>query len=154
MAEFTLSKRIDAPAESVFDIVADIERLPEVVRAITKMELVTEGPVGVGTRFRETRVVMKREHTEEMEISRFDRPRGYTTLANSCGCRYDSELIVNEKPGGGCELEIRFKATPLNFVAKAMSFMLGFMMNSCKKATEQDLDDIKAVAEASAGNGK
>ena len=154
MPGFTLTKQVDAPVETVFDIASDLERLPEVIEGITKMEVVTEGPVGVGTRFRETRVMMKREHTEEMEITRFDRPGGYRSVAHNCGCRYDTDFLFTDDGKGGCQIEMRFEATPLRLVARLMGFLMGFMMNSCKKLTEKDLDDIKAAAETRARAGQ
>ncbi len=149
MAGFTVAKRVEAPVEIVFDIASDLERLPDIVEAITKIEIVTDGPVGVGTRFRETRVLFKREATEEMEITKFDRPHSYSTIANSCGCRYDTTVTVKAL-GSGSEISMDFSATPLTFMAKVFSVMMKFMLNSCAKAVEKDLESIKVAAEASA----
>ena len=57
MAQFTLKKHIEAPPERVFEVVTDLRGAPERIRGITKMEVLTEGPIGGGTRYRETRIM-------------------------------------------------------------------------------------------------
>ena len=50
MPEFHASVTIDRPPAAVFAYVADIARWPEWRMAVNNAELVTPGPVGVGTR--------------------------------------------------------------------------------------------------------
>lgn len=61
-----------------------------------KIELLTDLPVGEGTRFKETRIMFKREATEEMEFVEFDAPNVYTLGSYSCGCefRMDTDLWI------------------------------------------------------------
>lgn len=48
---------INAPIEKVFDVFTDLEKAPERVKGIAKLEIL-EGPlrIQVGTKWRETRV--------------------------------------------------------------------------------------------------
>ena len=83
------NKQIEAEPEQVFLLFTDIEKFPENLSGIERVELLTAGPVGVGTRFKETRIMFKRETTEEMEVTRFDPPRaliGTLCVASSVGC--------------------------------------------------------------------
>ncbi len=148
MARFTLKKYVEAPPEKVFQLLTDFSRLPEVVEAIQKIDVVTDGPVGVGTKFNETRVMFKREATELMEITAFDSPRSFTLSCNSCGAQMDSVHTLTPM-GEGTEIELSLSAKPLSFFAKMMSFMTKFMLKGCIKAVEKDLDNIKVAVETS-----
>ncbi len=149
MTEFTLSRRIAAPPERVFEISTDLRHAAEHVRGITRLEVLTDGPIGVGTRFRETRIVLEREATEEMEVTAFDPPRSYTVEAESCGTHFASTFTF-EPVDGGTEVRLVFRAEPRTFGAKVMGFVFRGMLKSCMRAVAQDLDDIAAVAEGRA----
>ncbi len=145
---FTLTRHIEAPREKVFEYAADLRKAPERIRGITKLDVLTDGPIGVGTRFRETRVIMKREATEEMEITAFDAPNGYQVDCENHGCKY--RTVYRLTPNGtGTELEMTFDAEPQTRMAKLLSFVFKPMMKSCMKETGKDLDDLKAAIEAS-----
>jgi len=146
MAGITIRKHIDAPVEEVFARATDLAKAHEVIRGIEKIELLSEGPVGKGTRFRETRIMFGRQATEEMEILEFEPPRRYTLGAQSHGCRYHSEYLL-EPNGPGTVLQMTFEATPLTMVAKIMSVIMKPMMKSMGKLCNQDLDDLKAAIE-------
>ena len=127
MKEVQLKRQIQAPPEEVFDRTTDFANAAQVVRGIEKVEMLTDGPVGVGTRFRETRIMFGREATEEMELTTFDRPRRYELFAESHGSRYETTFDLHPIPEG-TELVMTFRATPLSFFAKLMGAVMGGMM--------------------------
>ncbi|MCG8434058.1 MAG: SRPBCC family protein, partial [Gammaproteobacteria bacterium] len=88
MAEFTMMVRIAAPADKVFDVFSDIDKFAGRVDGIMKVEKLTNGPVDKGTRWLETRIVMNKESTEELEIIEFEKGSGYTVACDSHGTRY------------------------------------------------------------------
>ena len=72
MARITGHVRIAAPAEQVFDTVADTRNEPSFNPAMTSVELLTTLPIGLGTRFRAR---MGRAGTQMLvELTEFDRP--------------------------------------------------------------------------------
>ena len=142
------STHIDAPPARVFEAITDLKSAPGRISAIKRLDVLTDGPVGVGTRFRETRVMFGREATAEMEITGFDPGRGYTTESESCGCKYSCSLAVAPERDGS-RLTASFQGTPLTLPARVMSaIMMPLMRKSMVKAFEQELADIKAWAEA------
>lgn len=141
-----VSRHIAAPIEKVFSVASDFAGAPQVVRAIDKVEMLTPGPVGVGTRFRETRTVFGKQASEEMEVTAFEPPRRYAVGCTGHGCRYHSEFLFEPKQGG-TEVKMSFEATPLTFFAKVMSVLMKPMIKSMAKMCEQDLDDIKTAIE-------
>lgn len=148
MAEFTLEQRIRAPRARVFELATDVARMPEFVRGIARVELLTDGPLRVGTRWRETRRFGKREATEELELTAFDPPRAWSVGSETMGCRFRFEFELEEEPGGGATtLRLRCGALPRALLARVLSFLLGPMLAACRRATEGDLRDLAAACE-------
>ena len=57
MAGFDLSEWISRPPKEVFDFITSSDNAPKVVQSVKSMVKLTEGPVRVGTRYRETRLM-------------------------------------------------------------------------------------------------
>ena len=148
MPEYTLHKDIDAPAARVFAISSDFENAASRVSGIQSVEVLTDGPVGIGTRFKETRVIFKREATEEMEVVEFEPPHRYRLLAESCGTRYETDIIVTPDGDDRCRLEFRMRPEPLTRLAKVLSFVMRPMIKSMLRLMDKDLEDVKRAAES------
>lgn len=68
--------QVDRPAEEVFAFLADLCNEPRYVSNVIRTEKISEGPLGVGSRYRETaRTLLGRRATTTYEISEFDSPR-------------------------------------------------------------------------------
>lgn len=149
MKSVECSERINAPVPKVFQVATDLANAPQWSTQIRKMELLTNGPVGVGTRFRETRVMFGKEASEEMEITGFQPNRSYTLGCCNHGCQYTTVLSFDEE-SGGTRVTMKFGAVPQSFFAKALGFLMGPMMKGMlTKCLKQDLSDLKATCEKS-----
>ena len=146
MGAIIVTKRFDSSPDAVFRTLTDLEHAAEHVSGIKKLELLTDGPVGLGTRFRETRMMFKKEATEEMEITAFDPGRSYTVECESCGCHYSTEIRC-EPQGAGTEVTMDMHYRPLTFMAKMMTPLGILMSGSLKKLFEKDLEDLKRHSE-------
>ncbi len=70
------SFRVGSDPETLFDYLADPDRLPEWQTTKVAVEAITPGPVGQGSRFRErTKGPGGREFEQVTEFAEFDRPR-------------------------------------------------------------------------------
>ena len=146
--KFSMSGKIESPREVVFDLFTDLEKMADHIDGIARLEKLTEGPVGVGTRFRETRVFFKKEATEEMEFTRFEPGRSYTVECESCGAHYKSTYRFTPD-GEATNIEVEFMSRPLTLFAKIMAPIGNLMMGSMmKKCLRKDLDNLKAIAES------
>lgn len=149
MAQFTISKHVDAKREEVFAIASDFQNASLNIRGIERLEVLTDGPIGPGTRFRETRVMFGKESTEEMEITTFKPPESYTVESDSCGAHYRAEFrFISDI--AGTHLRVTFDTRPVNFLAKLMWPLAMLMTGPMKKCIDADLEDIKVAAEAAA----
>ena len=138
---------LEASIDTVFEAATDIPSWADRISGIQSVELLTDGPVGVGTKFRETRIMFGREATEEMEITGFDAPRSYTTEADSHGCHYVTKMTF-EPSGSGTDVQMSFNAEPQTMFAKTMAAVMKPMIGKMRDMIGKDLDELKAAIEA------
>lgn len=151
----TLERSIAAPPEAVWRVLADLESAPEILSGVTRVERLAGVGYAIGTRWRETRTVMGREETEEMEVVGIDEGRSTMIAAEARGMAYRTEFTLEPTPAGdgaaGTLLRMRFGGSLLSpswvqrVVAK-LTAPLGMAMT--RKMMQQDLDDIASAAEA------
>ena len=149
MASVTVNKTIRAAPERVFAIATDLPNIAETVSGIESVEVLTEGPVGVGTRWRETRKMYGKTATEEMRVTGFEPPRSFVVEAESNGAHYTTEFRF-EPEGLGTRLTLVFGARPLTLAAKVFSVVGVLTAGTVRKALERDMEDVKRAAEAEA----
>lgn len=140
---------IEAPPVRVFAIASNFSNSDGVVKAIVRSELLTAGPIGVGTRFKETRKMFGKEATEEFEVTAFDPPTGFELAVHSCGAEVKSQFRCFPE-GSGTRLEVDMIWRNVTFLAKLMSPLTWMMSGMMRKCVEQDLKDIKVAAEGKA----
>lgn len=143
----TVTRRIAAPPERVWDVLTDLDRSPEVISAIRSVERIHGDGFDVGTRWRETRTMLGRETTEEMEVTSLDPGRGYVVEADGNGAHYRTEFVL-DGDGGGTEVTMTFGAEPDGTLGRLMAATVGRLFASAtRKAVAGDLDDIAHASE-------
>jgi len=146
MAAVVCSQTIHAAPEAVFALFTDFEHAAGRIKGIKKIEVLTPGPVGPGTRFRETRVVFNRQATEEMEITRFEPGRGYEILCRSCGGEYRMRFDFHPE-GLGTRVTAAVQYRAVSLLARLMAPLGWLMQGMLKKCLQADIDSLKQVAE-------
>lgn len=149
MKPVILSRDIDAPPAVVFAAISEPGGFSKHCTAVTAVEVLTEGPVRVGTRFRETRVMMGKPHSEVFEVTDIDPPRSFSLRCDSCGVRWTSRFTV-EPAGRGSKLSMTMDGACLTFAAKLMTPLFLVMRGSMVKMIAKDFDDVKASVEREA----
>lgn len=69
---FQVETRMQTPPERAFAAMTNPDEFPRWMEGLVRIERLTDGPTGVGTRFRETRRMYGQEATEEFEITTFE----------------------------------------------------------------------------------
>ena len=148
--EVATSVLIQAPRAAVWKRITDIERAPQAISGIEKVEILERPASGlVGLKWKETRKVFGKTATETMWITDAVEPEFYKTRAESHGAIYVATLALAEKPGG-TELSMRFSGEAVTTSARLMSSLMGWMFKGAmRKACGKDLTDIKTAVEAS-----
>ncbi|MHC4409107.1 MAG: SRPBCC family protein [Planctomycetota bacterium] len=151
MATLTVSTNVSAPIDQVFKLYTEIEKAAERIPGITALEVLSEGPFGEGTRWRETRVMFKKEATEEMWVTGFDPPRSYNVEAESHGMRYTTRFLF-APDGEGTKVSWIFSGTALTFGAKIMAPIFNVLMKgTMTKCMLRDIEALRDVCERDEG---
>lgn len=150
MAGYTLSFHYNAPQDRVFDVLTDFEHMAEHIDGIIKLEVLTEGPVGVGLRFHETRKMFGRESTELIEIVEFDPGKSSTASCTSCGATLSWRFDLHSALEGGTDVQFSLNIKPESLFAKLAAPLSGLMMKGLKKSMVQDLEDLRPHIENAA----
>jgi carbon monoxide dehydrogenase subunit G len=142
MARILVSQRIVAPVQRVFAAFCDLSRAAEIIPAIKRIEVLTDGPFRVGTRWRETRVMFGKEATEEMEIAALEPDRSYTVRGVSCGAEFLTEIRFIDQ-GTATLVEMELRTRPLTFFARLMAPLGWLMAGMMKKCLAEDLEAMR-----------
>lgn len=129
---------IAAPAEEVFDLVADVRNEPRWNSQLLDVQMLTSAPVGVGTRF----LVRFGRGVGRALLAGVDRPRSWTAVSRSRVLDAQTEGRVDDVPGGS-RLTIRSRLRP-HGVLRLLTPVLGLWM---RRIWDQDLRRVKAVLE-------
>lgn len=147
MATMNLSTTVAAPVAEVWSVFSDFRNAPGRIKGIKKIEILTDGPIGVGTKFKETREMFKKEAVETMEVTAFEPNRMYTLECMSCGGHV--KFTFRFAPSGrGTQVDVESKCRAVTLFAKLLSPLTSLMMGPMmRKCLLQDIEDLKAVVE-------
>jgi carbon monoxide dehydrogenase subunit G len=126
MTEGELSFHVRRPPEVVFDFLVDLERAPEWADVLHRVERVTPGEVGVGTRYCGRVRLAGQVQDGELEIVRFERPGAFAYEARGGPARLTA-LFELEDDGGGTLVRHRYGLVLSGF-AKMMEPMVRGML--------------------------
>lgn len=146
MSQTTAVRTIDAPLERVFDTVAHIENFAKAVPQIVATEFLSDVTSGVGTRFRETRLMHGREATTELEVTEYAENERVRIVADAGGTVWDTVFTVSPD-SDGVQLTLTMDARPYRLLSRVVNpFIKGFV----RRAIESDMDAVKTYCEEGA----
>ena len=120
MVDFRASEMIHRPIEEVFSFLSNLENAPNLLPFVVGMEKLSNGPVGHGSCFLETRLVRRRRIQAEVEITEFHRPTAFTfkNISNGVEILYHYTFSPIEE-GTQVEMEAEVKTEGLlSFLTK------------------------------------
>lgn len=143
MANVTVTRRIDAPVHVVFRTIAQVEQFSQAVPGILRVEFLSDVKSGVGARFRETRTMMGREASTELEVTEYVENERVRIVSEAGGALWDTVFTV-APDGEGTGLKMVMEARPQTTSARmTMPLVLGMV----RTAVEKDMDAVKAFCE-------
>lgn len=154
-ANFTIEERIERPPAEVYAALTDIDAWSSYIPEILRIERLSEGPLAVGSRWRETRRMYGREASEVFEATALE-------PARAIGMRCDG----SEGSMGSGVFECRYTLEPVDANATLLrldgtmtmpgclfAVMAIFMKSMMVKAIRRDLAALRAYVEAGAPPG-
>ncbi|MET3951531.1 SRPBCC family protein [Arthrobacter sp. UYEF36] len=148
--KISLTQHVNAPADKVWAVISDIPGSAATLSGIDAIQLLSDGPYGEGTRWKETRTMMGKSETVEMWVSQADPPRSTTVKALQGGADYTSRFTLADRDGG-TDLTLTFGAelqNPSRMTRLAMALFGKLGMRITRKALAKDLAEIAAKAES------
>jgi uncharacterized protein YndB with AHSA1/START domain len=139
--KFTNTVTIDRPQPEVFAYLADFENVPRWNYAIEQTRKVTDGPVGVGSRYHQTRTVPRRSE-ESFEVVTFEPERTIVVRGDLGPFHGDIEYVL-EPSGDATVLTNTMELTasgPLRVVAPLVSSRIS-------NAVAANLDVLRQILE-------
>ncbi|MEU6931262.1 SRPBCC family protein [Streptomyces sp. NPDC046385] len=149
-----VERRVAASPGRVWESITDLRDMPRMLSGVEKVEVLTPGGFGVGTRWRETRRMMGKEATEEMTVTACEPPDRYVTVADSHGMHYVSEItLLPEGPAvsaGATTLRMTFSARPSHDRRPGLVTRLinRFGARAVARALAKDLAEIATAVES------
>lgn len=140
MAGFKRSIIIDRPVEQVFDFAANLDNASKFMPNVTKIEMLTEGGMKPGAKFRETRLMNGKERSAVIEITEHDRPHVHGARSAMMGMSA-SYTFRFSPAGAGTRIDMEAVVTG-NFL---WWLFLGMMARMLEKEDGEYLDRVKAA---------
>jgi uncharacterized protein YndB with AHSA1/START domain len=150
MATVRVSRDINAPIAEVFDLFTDIERGADRVSGIKKVEMMTFGPLRLGSKWNETREVLGRIDDAQMEITAFEQNKTYTITHHKGGVRIDTTFTFESVPAG-TRVSVEFGVNPHGLPPALLAPLEWAMAGKVKEVLGQDLQDLKTSVERICG---
>jgi hypothetical protein len=148
MPRVTVSDEIAGSVEKVFALFTDIEHGPESVSGIKQIEMLTSGGFGLGTRWLETREVLGRRDSAEMEVTSFERNRTYTITHHKFGTRIDA-VFSFEPTSQGTKVTIEFDLESPGMPPGILAPLGWAIAGKVGEVLAHDLADLKKSVEHS-----
>lgn len=149
MSRIEATRTIRAPLARVFGAVADVEQLSRVLPHVVRVEFLSDAHRGVGTRFRETRRVGRKEATTELAVTEYvENERVRLVATDPLGTVWDSVFAV-EPIGTDTRLTLTMDAHARRWLARCFNRLI---RGAIRRGVERDLDLFRAYCEGQASN--
>ena len=146
MTTVTVDTEIAAPVPQVFEVFTDLEHGAENVSNIKKIEVLTTGGFALGTRWLETREVLRHLDSAEMEVTAFERNRTYTVTHHKAGTRIDAVFTFEPVPGG-TKVRIAYTLEGHGLPPGLLAPLMWASASKVRDVISGDLADLKASME-------
>ena len=142
MAGFEMSEWISRPPKEVFDFITVSDNAPKVVPSVKSMVKLTEGPVRIGTRYRETRLMNGKDAHAELEVAEYEPDQKYAMRNVTEGIETVYHYTFHPEAGGTrVDLVCEVKAGGLK------KLMLPIVVSVLKKEDGDHLQRLKKALE-------
>lgn len=143
MAGFEMNEWIARTPKEVFDFITASENAPKITSSIVSMVKLTGGIVGLGTRYRETRLMNGKEHSTELEVVAYESSQQYAMKNSTEGVETVYHYTFKpEKDGTRVNLVCEIKANGIK------KLMIPLVASILKKEDGDHLQRLNQAMEA------
>ncbi|SPF06456.1 Polyketide cyclase / dehydrase and lipid transport [Streptomyces sp. MA5143a] len=151
-ASVVVERRVAASQGRVWEALTDLAGMERMLSGVVRVEVLTGGGFGVGTRWRETRRMFGKDATEEMGVTLSEPPERYVVEAESHGSHYVSAWELRPDGPASTTIRMTFTAVPTGAVSGLLAKVLGGVgARAVRRAVAKDLDDVAGWLEGRRG---
>lgn len=135
---------INRPAQDIFDFHADHANRVAWHDHVTRSEMITPPPVGLGSRFEADNITAGRTVSMEIEITASDRPHAYSYRAHTASAVVDSHQTFTAEKGGTrfhVRIELHFKGLARLFGRYLLRFGLEDHFETAVKELKEEMEE-------------
>ena len=144
MSRTTVRRTIDAPVDLVFRTVAEIDNFSQAIPHIVDVEFLSDARTGVGSRFRETRLMMGREASTILEVTEYVENERVRLVSDEGGTVWDSVFTVRSVDGK-TELTLVMDAKAYTLRSRILVPIMKLMV---RMGLVKDMDAVKEYCES------
>jgi len=137
---------IDADVAKVFDVVAHIDNFAKAVPHLVNVEHINDVHSGVGAKFRETRLMNRREASTELEVTEYVKNERVRMVSDEGGTIWDTVFTVEPSSNGaGTDLTMVMDCRPYERMAKIVTPLVKPIV---ARAVKGDMEAVKNYCES------
>jgi uncharacterized membrane protein len=154
MSTVEVTKLIPAPVAEVWRVFTELPGRCGWLSTVQRVELLTDGPFGTGTQWRETRTMPDgTEVTEEFRVERSVPGRCFAVASPGIGADYRMtyrfETVDHGRHAGETEVTVVQEGTPTVARGRLLALVFGGLAaRTVEGALRRDLDDLASAATA------
>jgi uncharacterized protein YndB with AHSA1/START domain len=141
MARFSHTIEVSQPPEAVFPWLLEEDKVPRWTGYLESYEQLTGGPVGQGSRMRETIELSGSRVTFELEVVQYDPPRAAESRFSTNGVEVVN-LYALEPTAGGTRVTQSLDAKPASFGAR---MLIPIVQPRLERKLTEDLERLRAL---------
>jgi hypothetical protein len=143
MTQFRFTRTTTAPIDFVFATISNPHSFSKVSEDVVRIEMLSDTTSGVGTRFRETRKMGKREATTDLEITECVENEHVRFVSGAGGAIWDTIYTVSTVDDQ-TRMEVVMDARPYKLMAR---IMIPFIKGMMGKFMAKDMDAVTAYCD-------
>ena len=152
MSTVGVTRLVEAPTAAVFEVFTDLPGRRARLSTVVAVELLTEGPFGAGTVWRETRTMADgTEITEEFRVDECVAGERFVVASPGIGAEYRMTYtfvpVLEGRHRGDTMVTVVQDGTPTAPAGRLLALVFGGLAaRTVEGALRRDLDDLAAAA--------
>ncbi len=144
MSRTVIKRIVTAPVSRVFGVVSDISQFSRAIPHIVNVEMLSDNTVGVGARFRETRLMRGKKATTELVVTEYEVDRKVRFVSDEGGTIWDTVFSVEPIGTRRTHLTMTMDAKPYKVWSRLINPLIKGII---ARAIEKDMDAVKVFCE-------
>ncbi len=150
-SKMSIKQEFQGSIKKTWSTLINLDRYPSRVKSYEAIEWLTSEKSGVGAKWKQTRRVYGKSHTQTIEVVEWSEPTSFAMTASEAGAIYLTRYSLGEsKDGETTEVSASFEVQPNNLFSKVFVKLMGNkLLGSTRESLKSDLSDLANAEEGS-----